>query len=144
MTWIKKSTYINYKQYGPSINRHLHSSVRLHNLRFLLHFFCEKLVSFKLPRECLSMNENSTEYVMVYRGATIGKTRNNVVLPIFYGIKKVKDKKNHTVYSTKTEHILLLPFGLVWIKSMIASLGFMSCYRVDCYVSQPNPQYLSK
>ena len=31
------------------------------------------------------MNENSTEYVMVYRGATIGKTRNNVVLPIFYG-----------------------------------------------------------
>ena len=58
------------------------------------------------------MNENSTEYVMVYRGATIGKTRNIVVLPIFYGIKKVKDKKNHhIVYSTKAEHILL-PFGL--------------------------------
>ena len=52
------------------------------------------------------MNENSTEYVIVYRGATIGKTRNNVVLPIFYGIKKVKDQKNPIVYSTKIEHIL--------------------------------------
>ena len=67
-------------------------------------FFCKKLVSFKLLRECLGMNENSTEYVIVYRGTAIGKTRNNVVLPIFYGIKKFKD---HIVYSTKVEHILL-------------------------------------
>ena len=109
MTWIKKSTYINYKQYGPSINSHLHSSVRLHNLRFLLRFFCEKLVSFKLPRECLSMNENSTEYVMVYRGATIDKTRNNVVLPILDGIKKVKKikKKSYCVlYKNRTHTII--------------------------------------
>ena len=76
---------------------------------FCFIFFCKKLVSFKLPRECLGMNENSTEYVMVYRGATIGKTRNNVVLPIFY---EVKDKKNHNVYSKKTEHTLSLPLGL--------------------------------
>ena len=73
-------------------------------------FFCKKLVSFKLLRECLGMNENSTEYVIVYRGTAIGKTRNNVVLPIFYGIKKFKD---HIVYSTKVEHILLHNSGAV-------------------------------